>query len=176
MTLYDIDERLTLLESEYVDSLTGEIIQTEEEFSKLFDEIQMDIHTKISDTACFIKNLQSDCDALKAEEQRLNQRRKVKESLIERLQNNIDGYIKNRLNNPEDTESINKWKLENPRVKISYRKSDVVEITDEASIPKEYLTEKIEIKPNKTEIKKAIKNGVDVKGATVVTNLNMQIK
>lgn len=64
MTLYSIDQRLLALEEYGVDSETGEVITTEEEFNQLFDEIQMDIQTKITNTALFIKNLESDCEQI----------------------------------------------------------------------------------------------------------------
>ena len=55
MNLYDIDERLKVLEEYGIDSETGEIL-SEEDFYKLYDEIQMDLNTKIENTICFVKN------------------------------------------------------------------------------------------------------------------------
>lgn len=177
MTLYSIDQRLLALEEYGVDSETGEVITTEEEFAKLFEEIQMDIHSKITNTALFIKNLESDCEQIKNEEKRLAQRRKSKENLIARLKENIDNYIKYRLNNiEEDFDGVNKWKLETPQVRISYRKSDKAIVTDFDKLSDEYKKVKTTIEPSLEDIKKAIKSGKEVEGAEVITNLNMQIK
>lgn len=175
-TLYDIDQRLLALEEYGVDSETGEVL-TEEEFYKLFDEIQMDIQTKISNTALYIKNLESDSEQIKKEIDRLTQRKKVKDNLIARLKGNIDNYIKYRLNNvEEDFDGVNKWKLETPQVKLSYRKSEQTVITDIDKLKDEYKTTQTTIKPNADMIKKAIKSGEKVDGAEVITNLNLQIK
>lgn len=179
MNLYDIDERLRMLEESFVDIETGVIVQTEEEFNSLLDEIQMDILTKIENTMCFYKNLISDAEQLKEEEKKLAQRRKVKENLAERLKNRIDYYITNKFkdeNGNVDMDSMKKWKMETPRVKISYRKSDMVDISDIDKIPKEYIKIKTEVSANKTELKKILKSGKSIDGCELKTNLNMQVK
>lgn len=178
-SLYEIDERLQMLENYLVDSETGEIIQTEEEFNKLFDEIQMDLNNKIESTMCFYKNLQSDISAFKEEEKKLSQRRKVKENLAERLKNRIDKYIEQQYTDEEgnlDKDGLNKFKFETPKVKISYRKSETVEVEDIDSLPKEFVKEKIEKSADKMALKQYLKVGKNVKGAKLITNINMQVK
>ena len=177
MNLYEIDQRLLDLEIYGVDTETGEVAVTEEDFNRMFEEIQMEMNEKILNTACFIKNLKSDAEQIKAEEQRLKQRREAKEKLAERLQNAIDNVAKHRLNNiDEDFDKVNSWKMESPQVKLSYRKSSKVEITDESLIPDKYKTKVEEIKISKTDIGNDLKAGVKVKGAELVNNLNLQIK
>ena len=61
-------------------------------------------------------------------------------------------------------------------MKLSYRKSESVNITDIDSVPKEYIKIKTEVSADKTNIKKAIKTGQYIDGAELVTNINMQIK
>ena len=75
-----------------------------------------------------------------------------------------------------DTDSLNKFKMETPRMKLSYRKSDSVDVYDIDSLPKEYIKEKVEVSADKTALKKDIKNGKEINGAKIVTNLNMQVK
>ena len=60
-------------------------------------------------------------------------------------------------------------------MKLSYRKSEVVEVYDETKIPKEFIKVETKETPMKAEIKKAIKNGAIVEGATVVTKNNLTI-
>lgn len=60
--------------------------------------------------------------------------------------------------------------------KISNRISKSVEVTDCNLLPKEYIKEKIEIKPDKTAIKKALEQGEIISGALLVTKSNLQIK
>ena len=177
-SLYEIDEQLKILEEYMVDPETGELLD-EESFNAKFDEIQMALSDKIENSMCFYKNLQSDIDAFKVEEKNLAQRRKVKENLADRIKNRIDNYIRMKYTNEDgvvDTDSLNKFKMETPRMKLSYRKSDSVDVYDIDSLPKEYIKEKVEVSADKTALKKDIKSGKEINGAKIVTNLNMQVK
>lgn len=178
MTLYEIDERLRILEEYSVDEETGEVLD-EDQFNAKFDEIQMALNDKIESSICFIKNLNAEVEAFKAEEKNLAQRRKVKENLAERIKNRIDTYIKAQYTDEDgnvDIVGLNKYKMETPKMKLSYRKSESVNITDIDSVPKEYIKTKTEISADKTNIKKAIKTGQHINGAELVTNINMQVK
>lgn len=178
MTLYEIDEKLRVLEEYGVDEETGELLD-EDQFNAKFDEIQMALNDKIESSICFVKNLNTEVEAFKAEEKNLAQRRKIKENLAERIKNRIDTYIKAQYTDEEgniDIVGLNKYKMETPKMKLSYRKSESVNITDIDSIPKKYIKTKTEISADKTNIKKAIKAGQDINGAELVTNINMQVK
>ena len=177
-SLYEIDERLRLLEEYNVDAETGEIL-SEEDFNAKFDEIQMALTDKIENTMAFYKCLMSDVEAFKTEEKRLAERRRAKENLAERLKNRIDNYITHQFTDDDgniDTNGLNKWKMETPKVKLSYRKSESVNILDLDSVPKKFIKKKVEVSADKTEIKKALKEGVKIKGAELTTNYNMQVK
>ena len=58
--------------------------------------------------------------------------------------------------------------------KISLTKSESVNIVDESVIPKEYKKVKYEV--SKTDIKNAIKNGVQVAGAEIKENHSITIR
>lgn len=178
MTLYEIDEKLRILEEYGVDEETGELLD-EDQFNSKFDEIQMALNDKIESSICFVKNLNAEVEALKTEEKNLAQRRKVKENLAERIKNRIDTYIKAQYTDEKgnvDTVGLNKYKMETPKMKLSYRKSESVNITDINSVPKEYIKTKTEVSADKANIKKAIKAGQHINGAELVTNINMQVK
>ena len=176
-SLYDIDERLLNLELMGVDTETGEVAVTEEDFQRMYDAIQMDMTDKIINTACFIKNLKSDIEQFKAEEKSLAKRRKTKENLLNHLQDSMDFIIKHRLNDiDEDFDGCNKWKLDNPKARISYRKSTQVEILDEECIPDDYKTEETIKKIDKEAIGKELRQGKEISGALLIDNLNLQIK
>jgi len=55
-------------------------------------------------------------------------------------------------------QSFQKDKLETNLYKISYRKSESVEIINEEMIPQEFMKEKTTVAPDKTAIKEALKN------------------
>ena len=177
-SLYDIDYRLKMLEELNVDVETGEVIEGDE-FDKLFDEIQMDLSTKIEQTMCFYKSLISDAEAIENESKNLKKRADSKRKLAERLKARIDHYIASQYsdeNGVVNMEEMNKWRFETPKCFLSYRKSEKAIVDDATKIPREYITTKVEEKPNLTEIKKAIKGGKQIEGCHVETNLSMQIK
>lgn len=65
--LYEIDSRLATLFNEGWDEETGEIYENQEELDKAIDAVSLDLDTKIENIGCFIKNLESDVEALKKE-------------------------------------------------------------------------------------------------------------
>lgn len=140
-----------------VDLETGEIIDIEK-----LDQLQMDRDVKIENTALFIKNLLSDADQIREEEKKLAERRKV----CENKANSLKAYLSRYLSGE---------KFKTPRVSISYRKSESVDIKDISSIPGDYLKIK-DPEPDKTAIKAAIKAGKIVDGVEIVVNQNIQIR
>lgn len=131
------------------DEDTGEVLNGD-----YLDKLEMDRHVKIENIALFIKSLKAESEMIKAEAKRLEERAKSKINKAAYLEQ----YLLNNLQGE---------KFESPRCKISYRKSESVEFLDENVFLKwasdrelnSLLNVKTEIKPNKTEIKKAIKNG-----------------
>ena len=183
--LYNLDEQfqemMELLENQmYVDTESGECL-TEEEFNQQLDNIAMALSDKIENTMVFYKNVLSDVEQFKIEQKKLMERRKVKENLADRLKNRIDHYVKMKYtdeNGVVDTQALNKWKFETPRVKLSYRKSSIVDIQDINLIPREYIKDRklTEDDVKKSDIKKLLTSGKEVNGATLIENLNMQVK
>lgn len=102
------------------------------------------------------------------------------ESEIKRLQD-----YKKRLENCRDRvkenlsiacERVGIEKIDGMYANISFRSSESVEIDDINLIPKEYLVEKVEFKPDKTAINKAIQSGIEVQGAHIQPHKNINIK
>lgn len=163
--LYEIDRNLyELLENDMVvDEETGEIIFEESDI----DNLLLSRDQKLENTACYIKNLMSDIDQIKTEEKALKERRQTKEKKVERLKS----YLANSMLLFGDK------KFETPRVALSFRKSKQVEIAEDANIPQEYMTIKVEKNPNKTKLKDAIlKQGLLIDGVQVVEKENLQLK
>ena len=186
MNLYEIDNRLNILEEYMVDSETGEMV-SEDDFAEKFDEIQMELDKKIENTICFAKNLDSDVEQLKKEEKALADRRKSKENLSNRLKSNIDRYIRQQFTVAEcdregniidyslDEKGLNGYKFETPRCFISYRKSQSVDITDESKIPNNFIKVEEVKNVDKVSLKKYLKDN-KCDGAYIKTNINMKIK
>ena len=164
MNIYEINKTIEdILEDGFsVDEETGEILFDESDLNALNAEIS----EKIENVACYIKNLTADISALKEEEKNLSARRKQKERKIESLRD----YINYAMG------LSGRKSLESPRCKVSYRKSSSVEVPDVNALDKDYITEVIELKADKTAIKNAIKEGKEVAGASIVERQNLQIK
>ena len=154
MSLWDIDARI----EELVDYETGEIADYE-----ALEALEMERDTKISNTACFIKQLRAEAEAIKAEKLELGKRQSAKENYADRLEEYLEKYL-------------NGMKFEDSRCRISYRKSEQVEV-DETKIdelPAEFV--KIEKKVSTQAIKDALKGGQIIDGCRLVEHQNMQIK
>jgi len=172
-SLYEIDEKLVTLIDAGFDIDTGECFQTQEELDKAIDECQIDLEKKIENIGCFIKNLSSDIDQLKKEEDNLKARRKVAENKIERLKNYMNGYLTAVYPNEADRA---KWKFKTAKVVMGFRKSTSVEVPDIDKLDKNFLRVKTEVSADKTAIKDAIKSGKTVDGAFLQDNVNLSIK
>lgn len=144
-----------------------EAAETEEEIQSIQDTLEMinvSIEEKLENTGKFIKNTESDITGIKAEIERLTAMKKTKENFVERLKNNVEFALKEK---GLETLTVGTFKA-------GYRKSESVEIINLDVIPADFT--KVEIKADKTAIKKAIKAGEVVEGAEVRTNMNFYIK
>ena len=113
-----------------------------------------------------VKQMESDVSIIDAEIKRLGELKKARLKTIERLETTVSQAMQ--------LYQINR--LETPTLKISFRKSESVEIDDESAISFAYLKEKISYTIDKAMIKEAIKKGEVVAGARLQINQNIQIK
>lgn len=178
-TLFQIEQSMYNLLNYGVNDETGEVIQSEEEFDKLYDSIQIDINTKLDNTNCLCKLLDGEIDVINKEIERLQKEKKSRENTRTFLKNRVDFFIRKQCINEDgflDGEKLNKFKLDLPHSKISYRKSENVNVLNTNDIPEEYLKIKTETTIDKQKIKEVIKSGKEVSGCELVTNYNMQVK
>ncbi len=177
--LFQIEQSMYNLLNYGVDDETGEVVQSEEEFNKLYDSIQLDINTKLDNTNCLVKVLNGEVDVIDKEIDRLTKEKQRRQRTIDFLSKRVDYFIKKQFideNGNLDGKNLSKFKLDLPHSKISYRKSESVEIVDEKMIPKEYYKEKLEYSIDKRKIKDAIKNNINVLGCELKTNYNMKVE
>lgn len=116
----------------------------------------------IEGIAMGIKEAKAEAEAIKAEEKALAQRRKVRENKASGLTKYLSDYLAGR-------------KFSTPKVAISYRKSEAVEIADLNAVPDEFLAPQPP-KVDKVGLKKAVKGGAVIDGVTIVEKQNIQIK
>lgn len=153
MNLYQIDAEIMKL----IDYETGEIL----DWDKL-DELNAAKEQKIENIALYIKNLTAEAAALKAEKDAFAERQKAAEKRTEGLKQYLSNALKGE-------------KFKTTKVNISYRKSETLEIANGVEIPEDFLKYK-EPEINKTDLKKAIKDGLLLEGVSIVERQNIQIK
>ena len=162
MEIYEINkimENLLDLGDEWVNTETGEVLSFAE-----IEGLQMERAEKLENWGLWIKNRRAELEAIKAEIESLTERKKALEHKIEVSQESYQGYL-------------NGEKLSTGRISVSYRKSSSVEFDgDVEALPDALKTVRVEVKPNKTEIKKAITAGMDVPGARIVEKVGLVIK
>lgn len=154
--LYELNRAIADFDLE-IDEETGEVLNLAG-----LDALEMERDAKIENIALWIKDLNAEAAMIKAEEDALAKRRKTEENKAERLKNYLSGFLAGE-------------KFKTPKVAISYRASESVELTGEPEdLPPEFLRQKWEAK--KTDIKKALKAGRMVPGAVLVEKQNIQIR
>lgn len=164
MTLFEINDSIR----QYLDDLYSAVDEDgtipEGDYNAL-DTLIAERDTKIENIALYIKELEAEATAIKAEADKLSKRAKATQAKADRLKNYLScNLIANGDRN-----------FSTARCKIGFRSSTVVEV-DEDTIPKMYLTEKITYAADKKAIKAELESGVDIPGATLVKKDNIQIK
>lgn len=153
MKLYEIDQAIM----DCIDMETGEIVNEE-----LLNDLQMERDAKIENVALWIKELKAEAEALKAEKLAFAERQKVAENKMESLKKWL-AY------------ALNGEKFKTVRTSVTFRTSEKVEIADIFKLDENYLRYK-EPEADKDAIKKAIKDGQQVAGATLVQSTSVIIK
>lgn len=153
-SLYEIDQAIMSC----VDSDTGEIIDAE-----ALDALLMQREDKLEAIACWIKNLQSDADAIHAEINALA----IREAKCRKKAADLKEYLASVLQGE---------KFDTPKCAISFRQSVRVDVFDIESVPKKYIKKTVEYKPDKNAIMTLLKEGKTVKGCQLIERLNAQIK
>lgn len=153
MTLYEIDQAIM----DCVDMETGEIIDMEK-----LDFLQMERAEKLENVGLWIKDLKAESDAIKKEIDTLQKRKRTADNKADSLKNYLEYAL--------DGE-----KFKTPRLAVSYRKSEAVNITDFSRLGEIYLNFPDPV-PDKKAIKEAIKAGQEVEGAELVTKTSVQVR
>lgn len=155
MKLYDIAEIYENLEN----------IDDEVAVATAMDAVDAALEEKLESTAKVIRNLEAEAEALEAEEKRLKARKTAVRNRIA----DIKGYVQQNLEamgKDKVTSGIFKWSIQ--------ANAPSVNILDESLIPDAYW--KIERKPMKTEIKKAIETGELTEGVELVRTKSLRLR
>ena len=162
MNIYQIQNEYQLLINQIIEA-EGEL-STEWETSLAINKDQL--QDKGINYAYVIKQFDADCDAIDIEVKRLNGLKKVRQNASERLKTTISNAM--QLFEIEE--------IKTPLIKLNFRNSESVEITNESQLAERFTVTKTVITPDKKAIKDAIKSGEIVEGAIISYNKNLQIK
>jgi hypothetical protein len=112
------------------------------------------------------KELEGNIDLIDLEIKRLQALKKPLVNSIDRLKNNLSQAM----------QMFDVTELKTPLLKINFRKSESIEVTDIDLLDTDFVKTTITKAADKIAIKEAIKSGENVQGAILQTNLNLQIK
>lgn len=154
MKIYEIPGALReLLDRLDADHDTGEV---DGEALAAYAEYNAAAAEKLEGTACYVRELKAEADAIKAEEERLAKRRKALENKSERLKN----YMMPAL------EAMG-GKVKGVMASVRIGKSQAVTVFDIDALPDAFKHVKTTIDPDKVALKKALKSGEVIPGAAL---------
>lgn len=159
MTLYEMTTQAQALR----DMLDNEEID-EQTFTDTLEAIGAE--EKVNSYCQIIRDLDGDNAAIKAEIDRLKKRIEHNTASIDRMKQALDGFMT----------ASGKKKEKTPFFSVSYRKSQSVDILNEADIPQEYIKIKTETAPDKVAIKAALKAGETIPGCRLKDTESIQIR
>ena len=161
-TLYEIDERIKncfTVGDNVIDGVTGELLD-----SDALDQIQMERNEKIENIGLYIKNLLSDADQYQKEAENQAMRAQSAKKRAERLKQYLSFHL-------------NGEKFSSQKLEITYKKSKSVYVECPAEqLPTSYVVVKTSCTPDKRAIKKAIEDGIEIKGCELIEKNNIQIR
>lgn len=157
------------IQSEY-QQLVNQLIENGGEITpelELALQINKDnFHSKSENYGYITKQFDGEIDIIDNEIKRLQQAKRSREKTIERLKDTIELAML--------TFDIDK--IETPLIKISFRKSESVEVENVNELPNEFKVIKLTESADKLKIKDALKSGMFISGCSIKTNRNLQIK
>jgi hypothetical protein len=156
LSLYTIAESLKNLE---------EMSENDESLAPYLDSVEMQLEAKVDNVVKFRQGLIASSEAIDIEIERLTKMKRSRQNLADRLKEYIGTSMKN--NGIE--------KIDTGLFKLSFLKSETV-LVDDSQLDEKYIVTKITKQADKIAIKKALKAGEIVSGASLETHQNLQIK
>lgn len=162
-SLYELSKDFLQLE-EIVENTEGEEKQQAEEIREI---IKQELNNKAVNVAYYIRNLESSIEEKKAEEKRIKEIRQKEEKRLKNFKNYVI----------EVFAELGIKKFDTSIGKLAVRSSKAIEIVNDINLlPDEYKRVKTVVEADKTELKKALSNGVEIKGVELVENYNLNIR
>lgn len=160
MKLYELSQNYKNLQ----ELLDNEDIP-QELITNALNEVEGQIEEKAEEIAKVIRNMESDIETLKSEEQRLSAKRKAIENRVSGIKGYLDTHLK--------ATGVKKIKGKIFTLSIQKNAPSVLIVREEA-IPDTFYKIKKEL--SKSDILKALKEGQEVPGATIQHTESLRIK
>ena len=162
VALYQIEQEYLNIVQSIIDA-GGEITEEQETALSISKE---QLQNKGVCYGFIVKELEGNIDLIDLEIKRLNALKKPLVNSIDRLKNNLSNAM----------QMFDVTELKTPLLKINFRKSESVEVTDIDLLDADFVKTTITKAADKIAIKEAIKAEIPVRGAVLLTNYNLQIK
>ena len=162
--LYEIDQEIL----DCVDAESGEILDVEK-----LDALQMEREEKLEGVALWIKDMKAEAEAIKAEADKLTARKKALDTKIDGLKNWLTmaldgGKLK--------TARCNVYQTHSQRLAVIGDEKDLIAwLERNAKDPRDYIRYR-EPELRKDEIKKALKDGIEIEYAKLEETESVVIK
>lgn len=168
-SLYEMTEDMKRI-MEILDNAEAEGVEDDErikEAEELKKLVELAIEDKCDNIAYIIKNYEADISSVAEEINRLRKVKQRNESQLKSLKERVVSAMV----------LLGKKNISTSIGKLSTRRSESVEVYgDIKELPEEFKRLKIEVSPDKTALKKAIKDGMHIDGVELVENLNLSIR
>lgn len=159
-TLYEIGkDQLAIIGD--IEMLDGEITT---EIQARIDLLAENFEAKAIAYGFVIKQYEGEESLIDAEIKRLQE--------LKKKSHKVSYYLKERIS--VAMQEFGLTEVKSPTLKLSFRKSEAVEVFDESLLNQKYFNYKPTV--DKTTIKADLKEGIEVEGARLVTNQNLQIR
>jgi hypothetical protein len=162
MKIYDIINQIKEIEQKIDQFSEDNLGFVPDELMKELEGSELKFEEKLEQFIKILMNKKSFSDVLKEEKRKIDSKLKANERAIENLKFFIGSIVG----------IDNKYTV--GQFKISWRKSESLEVLDESKVPDTFC--KFEKKVNKNDLKDYVKSGGEVDGVRISEKKNIQIK
>ena len=125
-----------------------------------------DLESKARSYGYVVLDLESEVEQIDAQIKRLSAMKSARNKTIDRLKETVSNAM----------QLFEISEVKTATIKLNFRKSESVEVDNVDLLDANYKVEKVSITANKVKIKEDIKAGINVLGAVLQVNQNLQIK
>ena len=163
-SIYELSAEVKQLEEDLLNSVDEETGEIDEEISKALDVTREEFDGKAVSLIKLSDKFNADVSVIDSEIARLTALKKSYKKSADRLKNGVTNAMR----------TLGIDEIRTSTMRLSFRKSEETVIDNLVFVPEEYL--KIKWEPDKTAIKKAIKDGKEVQGAHLEIKYNLQVR